>query len=310
MNNIAKHSEILFLWDAKMCNPNGDMSADNSPRFDDIDEKAIVSDVRVKRTIRDDLQYRKNKIIFINNEEIIKGGLKAEARFDQIKKNFKNAENELEIFLSCIDNRLFGGVAPKSGIQLIGPVQFTWTKSLNRTETILKSGTGAFATESKEEGKIKTTKTFRVDNYIPYGLFPMYGTINTLQANRSQTSEKDIKEMMYSLWMGTKLLNTRSKSGQKPRLMIRVIYKENCHYFIGLLDEKIKLENEDSQMIRSIEDAEINLKEFIQSLNNIKDYITKVEVVLDDSMKRYKEELNKVENVDIVDEIEFLKKEK
>ena len=71
MDNLAKQSEILFMWDARMCNPNGDMGADNSPRFDDVDEKAIVSDVRVKRTVRDDLQYRKEETIYINNEEIL-----------------------------------------------------------------------------------------------------------------------------------------------------------------------------------------------------------------------------------------------
>ena len=59
MSDLAKHSEILFLWDAKMTNPNGDMLNDNAPRYDESDRKAVVSDVRVKRTIRDDLQYRK-----------------------------------------------------------------------------------------------------------------------------------------------------------------------------------------------------------------------------------------------------------
>src|SRR6056297_230914 len=117
MCNLKNQSEILFVWDAKMCNPNGDMSADNAPRFDNVDEKAIVSDVRVKRTIRDDLQYRKDHLIFINNEEIVKNGLKAEKRFDQLKSDLSGKE-ESEVFLSCIDNRLFGGVAPKSGLQL------------------------------------------------------------------------------------------------------------------------------------------------------------------------------------------------
>ena len=87
MENQARQSEILFMWDARLCNPNGDMSMDNAPRFDDVDEKAIVSDVRVKRTIRDDLQYRKDHRIFINNEEIVKNGLKAEKRFDQLKSD-------------------------------------------------------------------------------------------------------------------------------------------------------------------------------------------------------------------------------
>lgn len=309
MNKLAKHSEILFIWDAKMCNPNGDMSADNAPRFDEIDEKAIISDVRVKRTIRDDLQYRKNQLIFINNKEIIESGLNAEGRFDQIKKAIEDDSDELSIFLSCIDNRLFGGVAPKSGIQLVGAVQFTWTKSMNRTETVLKSGTGAFATKSKEKGEKKHTKTFRVDNYIPYGIFPLYGTINSLQAKKSSATEEDIALMLNSLWMGTKLLNTRSKEGQKPRLLMRIIYKENSHYFTGLLDEMIKLDNEDSNMLRSINDANINFDELITSLNSAEKVVEKIEVVLDGTMEKYRRILTKLPSVDLIDEMEFLSKD-
>jgi len=111
MDNLAKQSEVLFMWDARMCNPNGDMGADNSPRFDDVDEKAIVSDVRVKRTVRDDLQYRKGETIYINNEEILSKGLKAEERFSQLK-DVNSGKNDKDVFLTCIDNRLFGGVAP------------------------------------------------------------------------------------------------------------------------------------------------------------------------------------------------------
>ena len=99
MSNLAKQSELLFIWDAKMCNPNGDMSDDNAPRFDEVDEKAIVSDVRIKRTIRDDLQYRKNELIFINNEEIVSKGLKAEQRFQQIK-NINEGIEDLPVFLT------------------------------------------------------------------------------------------------------------------------------------------------------------------------------------------------------------------
>ena len=58
MSELAKHSEILFLWDAKMTNPNGDMLNDNAPRYDESDRKAVVSDVRVKRTRRLKNGYR------------------------------------------------------------------------------------------------------------------------------------------------------------------------------------------------------------------------------------------------------------
>lgn len=181
MSEIAKHSEILFLWDAKMTNPNGDMLNDNAPRYDESDRKAIVSDVRVKRTIRDDLQHRKSQTIFVNNAEQVQS---AETRFAEVKKILGELDDK-KAFLSCIDNRLFGGVAPRSNIQIIGAVQFSWAKSLNETETVFSQGTAAFG------GDTAKSKSLRTDNYIPYGLFAMYGTINSLNAAKSNASEEE-----------------------------------------------------------------------------------------------------------------------
>ncbi|MBN1798039.1 MAG: type I-B CRISPR-associated protein Cas7/Csh2 [Spirochaetales bacterium] len=308
MENLAKQSELLFIWDAKMCNPNGDMSADNAPRFDEVDEKAIVSDVRLKRTIRDDLQHRKNELIFINNEEITSKGLKAEERFAEIKDKYKNEKLEdLPIFLKCIDNRIFGGVAPQSGIQLLGAVQFSWTKSLNKTETILKSGTGAFVNKKeKAEETGRYQKTFRADNYIPYGLFAMYGTVNRMQAQKAETKEKDILTMLDSLWMGTKFLNTRSKEGQKPRLLIRIVYKAESKYFIGLLDEFISLKNEDSSLIRSIDEVELDFKKLKIAISTAKDEIESVFMVIDDSLSKYKADLESIDKVKFVEETKII----
>ena len=275
MSDLAKHSEILFLWDAKMTNPNGDMLNDNAPRYDESDRKAVVSDVRVKRTIRDDLQYRKGKIVFVNNAEQVQS---AETRFTELR-NALNEKDDKKIFLSCIDNRLFGGVAPKSNLQIIGTVQFSWAKSLNETETILSQGTGAFGKDNS------LNKTFRTDNYIPYGLFAMYGTINSLNAAKSNASEEDVADMLDSMWQGTKLLNTRSKVGQKPRMLIRVIYKDT--YMIGLLDELVKIDNENSQQLRAFSECELNFSALARSLKNMSQKIEKVVVFYDDSAKKY-----------------------
>lgn len=314
MDNQAEQSEMLFMWDARMCNPNGDMSADNAPRFDDVDEKAIVSDVRVKRTIRDDLQYRKQQNIFINNEEILKSGLQAEERFDQLKKSFqdkkKEKKDEREIFLSCIDNRLFGGVAPKSNIQLVGATQFSWAKSLNKTETVLKSGTGAFATKGAD-GETKYKKTFRSDNYIPYGLFALYGTVNRIHAANCRTSEDDIMTMVDSMWHGTKFLNTRSKQGQKPRFLIRIVYKPESRYFIGLLDELVRLNNIDnSSNIREIDEADIDFGRLVQAISRAEGEIRKVMIIMDESMSRYREAFSKLNSVEYIDDMNiFAEKE-
>ena len=275
MSDLAKHSEILFLWDAKMANPNGDMLNDNAPRYDESDRKAVVSDVRVKRTIRDDLQYRKGKTVFVNNAEQIQS---AETRFAELR-NALNEKDDKKVFLSCIDNRLFGGVAPRSNLQIIGTVQFSWAKSLNETETILSQGTGAFGKDNS------LNKTFRTDNYIPYGLFAMYGTINSLNAAKSNASEEDVADMLDSMWQGTKLLNTRSKVGQKPRMLIRIIYKDT--YMIGLLDELVNIDNENSQQLRTFSECELNFSALVRSLKNMSQKIEKVVVFYDDSAKKY-----------------------
>ena len=275
MSELAKHSEILFLWDAKMTNPNGDMLNDNAPRYDESDRRAVVSDVRVKRTIRDDLQYRKGKTVFVNNAEQVQS---AETRFTELK-SILNEKDDKKVFLSCIDNRLFGGVAPKSNLQIIGTVQFSWAKSLNETETILSQGTGAFGKDNS------LNKTFRTDNYIPYGLFAMYGTINSLSANKTNASEEDVADMLDSMWQGTKLLNTRSKVGQKPRMLIRVIYKDT--YMIGLLDELVNIDNENSQQLRTFSECELNFSALVRSLKNMSQKIEKVVVFYDDSAKKY-----------------------
>ena len=275
MSDLAKHSEILFLWDAKMTNPNGDMLNDNAPRYDESDRKAVVSDVRVKRTIRDDLQYRKGKTVFVNNAEQVQS---AETRFAELKSAL-NEKDDKKVFLSCIDNRLFGGVAPKSNLQIIGTVQFSWAKSLNETETILSQGTGAFGKDNS------LNKTFRTDNYIPYGLFAMYGTINSLSADKTNASEEDVADMLDSMWQGTKLLNTRSKVGQKPRMLIRIIYKDT--YMIGLLDELVNIDNENSQQLRAFSECELNFSALARSLKNMSQKIEKVVVFYDDSAKKY-----------------------
>ena len=279
MKNIAKQSELLFLWDAKMCNPNGDMLNDNAPRYDDTDRKAIVSDVRIKRTIRDDLQRRKGELIFVNNPEEV---ISAEQRFDQLKEEFKDL-SEKEVFLKCIDNRLFGGVAPKSHIQIIGAVQFAWSKSLNQTEVVFSQGTAAFG------GEGKSTKSFRTDYYIPYGLFAAYAAINKLNAKGSGASEEDVQKMLDSLWMGTKLLNTRSKTGQKPRILIRVIYKED--QMIGLLDELVRLRNENSDQIRSFDECNLDLEPLKRAIEAMGDGVEEVQVWYDGTTQKAEEAL-------------------
>ena len=65
MNLVKNRSEVLFLYDVVNSNPNGDPVDENKPRIDEETGKNIVTDVRLKRTIRDYLHDYKNNDIFV-----------------------------------------------------------------------------------------------------------------------------------------------------------------------------------------------------------------------------------------------------
>jgi CRISPR-associated protein Csh2 len=114
-NNIIKNRiEILFLYDATYINPNGDPLAENRPRIDEETGINIVTDVRLKRTIRDYLAEYENKKIFVIGEEKESGKLKTrKEKINEIIKEKQYDKNVGEILLSnFIDLRLFGATIP------------------------------------------------------------------------------------------------------------------------------------------------------------------------------------------------------
>ena len=110
--------------------------------------------------------------------------------------------------------------------------------------------------------------------------------------------------MMDSLWHGTKFLNTRSKQGQKPRFLLRIVYKEDSRYFIGLLDELVRLDDEaNSENIREVDGAKINFSRLVQAIEKAGNQIEKVTIVLDESMAGYKEDFKSFDFVEFIDDM-------
>jgi CRISPR-associated protein Csh2 len=82
---------------------------------------------------------------------------------------------------------------------------------------------------------------------------------------------------MDGIWNGTKNLITRSKMGQMPRLLLRVIYKEK-NYHIGDLHKKIKSIHEKSDTeIRDISEVKLDLTKLLETLATNKDKIEKIQ---------------------------------
>lgn len=255
--------ELVFIYDVKNANPNGDPADENKPRMDEESGLNIVTDVRLKRTIRDYLfnfmghHPDNGKDIFVRTTASEKGkGIKdGKARSLDFGKG---KEEMLENILSrCIDIRLFGGVLPleKDSIIFTGPVQFKMGQSLHRVEMKYIKGTGAFASADG-----KDQQTFREEYILPYSLISFYGIVNENAAQKTNLSNSDVDELKTAMWDGTKNLISRSKFEHSPKLLIDITYKSK-NFFIGELDKYIFFDSDLSdEKIRDIEDGCLNLE--------------------------------------------------
>lgn len=308
MNETIKNrSELVFLYDIKDANPNGDPLDENKPRMDEETGINIVTDVRLKRTIRDYLMNFKNQEIFVreitdNNGNIQDAKLRAKD-FLADEKDLENADFNKQkriihskIVGDCVDVRLFGATIPldltikeknkskgvTGSITLTGPVQFRMGRSLHKVEMKHIKGTGAFASKSGA-----TQKTFREEDILPYSLICFYGIINENAARHTELTEDDVKLLLDGMWNGTKNLISRSKAGQMPRLLLKVNYNENG-YHIGDLDKLIRIKNIEKlnqEKIRDISEIELDVSELVETLNRNKDTIESVDIKVDYRVK-------------------------
>ena len=318
MSEVVKNrSEIVFLYDIKDANPNGDPLDENKPRIDEETGINIVTDVRLKRTIRDYLMISKKKEIFVR-EITDEGGKIQDAKLrakdflkdvdDLEKKGFNEQKNIIKdkIVKNCIDVRLFGATIPlglsikekdetkkekdetkkekdetKGSITLTGPVQFRMGRSLHKVEMKHIKGTGAFASKAGA-----TQKTFREEDILPYSLICFYGIINENAAQHTSLTDDDVTLLLDGMWNGTKNLISRSKVGQMPRLLLKVNYKKGS-YHIGDLDKLIKIKLEDGKKeeeIRNISDIVLDATELVERLNKNKDKIESIDIKIDDGV--------------------------
>jgi len=299
-NPVKNRSEILFMYDVKDANPNGDPLDENKPRIDEETGINLVTDVRLKRTIRDYLYKYKKHEIFVREIEDTEGHIQdAKLRAeDFLKKDGKILDKaklslmemksiiDSNVLDQCIDVRLFGITLPvekdknhKSSITHTGPVQFKIGRSLHKVFMKHFKGTGAFAS-----GKNAEQKTFREEDFLPYSIICFYGIINENVANETKLTEDDIGALLDGMWNGTKNLISRSKAGQVPRLLMKVNYKES-NFHIGDLNNMVKRVSDISDSeIRDISQLKIDITDLVDTLKKHTKQIENIECKIDDRL--------------------------
>ncbi|WMT53069.1 type I-B CRISPR-associated protein Cas7/Csh2 [Ferroplasma acidiphilum] len=274
-NNNVKDGEILFLYEAKLTNPNGDIDDENRPRMDYDTFTNLVSDVRLKRYIRDYLQddLSEDKYnIFINHGDVqtAKDRL-MEIVSDDIFKDIKKARDA--ITQKFIDIRMFGAMVPipkkgnnsgESGsgdsIKIIGPVQFSWGYSLNKVQ-LLNSYSITSGFSSSEGNKMNSIgKDYRVY----YSLIGFYGVISSSRAKKANLTSEDMRKLDDAMIKAIPSQATRSKINQMPLLYMRT---ESENGFIGDLRDYVKISIK-SDPIRNINDYKLDINDLISTLKS------------------------------------------
>jgi len=251
---LASRREILFLYDIRMGNPNGDPD-ENRPRQLP-DGTFYVTDVRLKRFARDYLKLRGDEILVDQLEGQAVDLGKRVLGWMEAKKKGQLTGTELvsAILDGFIDARLFGSsLAMKAPAQakdwkpspkpttLTGAVQFNHGEVLHPAEELLIRGTSTFTSGEKKDGVDRDQGTFTDYACLRYGLIGFSGVANEHSAALSRMTEADYGKLLGALWNGVRAAaNTRTKRQQSPRLLLDIRYKAGVEYQLGNLINYVK----------------------------------------------------------------------
>lgn len=299
-NAIEKRYDFMILFDVKDGNPNGDPDAGNLPRVDAETGHGLITDVCLKRKVRNYIGIVENdkppNSIFIKEKAVLNNTI-AEAYISlgidlneppadptdgekriKINKGQGKEVDRARDFLckNFYDIRTFGAVlmtGPNAG-QVRGPVQFTFARSIDPVVSLEHSITRmAVATQEEAESQMGDNRTMGRKFTIPYGLYRAYGFISAPFANQTGFSDKDLK----LLWEALENMFDHDRSAARGLMTTRkiIIFEHSSN--IGnahaqkLFDTVIVERKDGAKPARDFDDYEIRVKrdEIPESVNLI-----------------------------------------
>jgi CRISPR-associated protein Csh2 len=250
--------ELLFYYESRM-NPNGDPGFENQPRLMP-DGTIMVTDVRIKRTIRDYAKSKYKDTLFV---DFGKEGtpVKADERAKEILGD-KFDDPIKGLACKTFDVPIFGGLvtirsntAGKGSSQkLTGPVQFSIGRSINQVQIINPMISGRFVgkerkkekgEEQGDEQKEEQFSTFGKFYAVDYALIKIQGAVNLMNLG-PYVDDADVlnsfrsaeSKLVPCLWEGTNALITRSKFPQRSVFLLEVTYDSAIYNDLPFLVEE------------------------------------------------------------------------
>ncbi|GHU29865.1 type I-C CRISPR-associated protein Cas7/Csd2 [Betaproteobacteria bacterium] len=218
MTAIAHRYEFVYIFDVTNGNPNGDPDAGNLPRLDPETNRGLVTDVALKRKIRNfvtlDKESASGYAIYMQEKAILNQqhqkawealGIPPDAK-EAYKKLPKDEAKAREITawmcVNFFDVRTFGAVMT-TGVnagQVRGPVQLGFATSIEPVLPLEISITRmAVTTEKEAEAQSGDNRTMGRKHILPYGLYRAHGFVSAKLAERTGFSDEDLKLLWQAL---------------------------------------------------------------------------------------------------------------
>jgi len=200
MSELKNRIDFVYIFDVQDGNPNGDPDAGNLPRVDAETGMGLVTDVCLKRKVRNYVQIAKNcedgYDIFIKEKAVLNKSIDAAYEDENVKKAKDKTSAARDIMCKRFyDIRSFGAVMStgKNAGQVRGPIQLTFARSINPIAAMEHSITRmAVATEKEAEKQSGDNRTMGRKATVPYGLYLCHGFISANLAKQTGFTEEDL----------------------------------------------------------------------------------------------------------------------
>ncbi len=268
MSEIIKNRyEFVVIFDVKDGNPNGDPDNYNAPRTDPQTGEGIVTDVCLKRKIRNYVQMVCNdapgKRIYIKERAILNKQIDQayeQPEMEEVEGYDKVHQAREWMCAQYWDIRTFGALmtSGKNAGAVRGPVQMTFARSVEPIipvdNCIVRQ---AVATEKESEKQKGENRTMGRKYSVPYALYVSYGYISANLAAQSNFTESDLE----LFWQGLENMFEDDRSSLRGQMAVRkiIIFKHNS-----------KLGN--AQASRLFDLIEVTPKDTASVARNFKDY--------------------------------------
>lgn len=236
--SLTNRYDFVLLFDVKDGNPNGDPDAGNLPRLDAETGHGLVTDVCLKRKVRNFVGmakgeqppfeiYVKEKAVLNNQHKRAYVGINREDLLagDDKKRKGGDAVDEARSWMcrNFFDVRTFGAVM-STGIncgQVRGPVQLTFARSIDPVIAQEHSITRmAVATEAEAEKQGGDNRTMGRKHTVPYGLYMAHGFVSSFLAKQTGFSEDDLE----LFWQALIQMFEHDRSAARGEMCTRGLY--------------------------------------------------------------------------------------